>query len=681
MVFRLRTNLRNITALLLFIVLIIGMFQIGYETAVMQRQMIIQQQQDWFTRYLQEEYGVSSIEELQMKYMQEAYENVTAMLEQEKLEYQNYMYMFPTRADYFEQKIEQLDETQRELEQSLLSQGTMPETEEQQVGLPPVYMVLNDILGCNVVMVTFPILGLSILAAITSREPQSKRGKQAAKLLCYVLIVFAVAVISYKAGYVYGQSTSVTIEPGSFTETASYIIYGEDTNNDGIMDIIYGKNGKTGKIDFRSTDAASVIQNAIDALTNGGKIYIKRGSYQITSIIELNSNVHVIGEGVSTHLFCQSGLEAIFRVKADNSDITGVRIENIYFDGIDRTGALAGILLESVNANLHEIDIIGCYFGRLDVGVKLNGTSSYKVEHVLLAFNNFGGFYGSNTRAIHLSNCNEIRIIGNIIEDETELGLYAEYCSRLSIVANHFDDCQERSIWFYEQVFQSVIAGCYFDWSPTIAHIEITKFSNRNTIMGCCLNHGTVGILLKSGFNTIIANNIHKGGEGIRLENADRCVVHGNNIEGVDDYGIYLVGGASENVVEANKITACGKGIYARYDASNNVIIFNDCWNNAVNYDIHSNAVRICKFNNGYATENSGVATGLSNGAYIAHGLADVPSVVVLTCLNATYDGVPVIVSWNQALTNSTHIAVNIYWANGTAIADSVIAVSWYAEV
>ena len=40
----------------------------------------------------------------------------------------------------------------------------------------------------------------------------------------------------------------------------------------------------------------------------------------------------------------------------------------------------------------------------------------------------------------------------------------------------------------------------------------------------------------------------------------------------------------------------------------------------------------------------------------------------------------PVAVFWNKALTNSTHIAVNIYWANGTAITDPVIAVSWRAE-
>jgi len=77
---------------------------------------------------------------------------------------------------------------------------------------------------------------------------------------------------------------------------------------------------------------------------------------------------------------------------------------------------------------------------------------------------------------------------------------------------------------------------------------------------------------------------------------------------------------------------------------------------------------------------NGGTATGLADGSYIANGLAGTPTTVTLTCLNSTYDGVPVIVSWDKANTNSTHIAMDIYWANGTAITDSVIAVSWYAE-
>ncbi len=65
---------------------------------------------------------------------------------------------------------------------------------------------------------------------------------------------------------------STIIEAGSNVDTASYIIF-QDSGK------IYAKNGTTGKIEFNNTDASMVIQSAVDALTNGGKIFIKNGIY------------------------------------------------------------------------------------------------------------------------------------------------------------------------------------------------------------------------------------------------------------------------------------------------------------------------------------------------------------------------------------------------------------------
>ena len=76
--------------------------------------------------------------------------------------------------------------------------------------------------------------------------------------------------------------------------------------------------------------------------------------------------------------------------------------------------------------------------------------------------------------------------------------------------------------------------------------------------------------------------------------------------------------------------------------------------------------------------ENGGTAS-VSNGDYIAHGLPGKPTTVVLTCMNATYDGVPVVVNCDYANTNSTHICVSLYWTNGTAITTPLL-VSWYVE-
>ena len=74
-------------------------------------------------------------------------------------------------------------------------------------------------------------------------------------------------------------------------QPASYIIY-----KDG-LGYVYAKNGETGKIDFRGTDAATVIQNAIDSLS-GGKIFIKKGTYEVSSAINIKSNLQIVGEAV-----------------------------------------------------------------------------------------------------------------------------------------------------------------------------------------------------------------------------------------------------------------------------------------------------------------------------------------------------------------------------------------------
>jgi len=84
-------------------------------------------------------------------------------------------------------------------------------------------------------------------------------------LKTYLLTVLLVALICIgTTSYVLSQSSSqtITIEPASFTETASYIIFRQG-------DTYYAKNGTTGEIEFSGTGASQVIQQSIDSLTEG----------------------------------------------------------------------------------------------------------------------------------------------------------------------------------------------------------------------------------------------------------------------------------------------------------------------------------------------------------------------------------------------------------------------------
>ncbi|MGQ9644490.1 MAG: hypothetical protein ACUVT3_11585, partial [Ignavibacterium sp.] len=106
----------------------------------------------------------------------------------------------------------------------------------------------------------------------------------------------------------------------------SYIIFREDGK-------ILARNGKTGVIDYAGTNASEVIYLAINALTTGGEIIIKTGTYLISATIGMKSNVHLKGE--SNVIFqvasgVNLGVDGILRLAYDIENVT---IENIVFDG------------------------------------------------------------------------------------------------------------------------------------------------------------------------------------------------------------------------------------------------------------------------------------------------------------------------------------------------------------
>jgi hypothetical protein len=75
--------------------------------------------------------------------------------------------------------------------------------------------------------------------------------------------------------------------------SASYIVFQKGGQ-------CYAKNGTTGHIEFGPGDAASVIQSAINALTSGGKIFVKSGLYDLqTNTITLGQYMTLEGESES----------------------------------------------------------------------------------------------------------------------------------------------------------------------------------------------------------------------------------------------------------------------------------------------------------------------------------------------------------------------------------------------
>jgi len=120
-------------------------------------------------------------------------------------------------------------------------------------------------------------------------------------------------------------------------DAASYIIFKD-------RGLVKAKNGRTGQIEFSGTDASQVIQSAIDALPNGGKILIKDGIYVIKSSIRiLNNNVQLWGESWNTILRRDSSLDdSIIWVGKyeEQARVDNVVVANIQLDGNKGAGGI-----------------------------------------------------------------------------------------------------------------------------------------------------------------------------------------------------------------------------------------------------------------------------------------------------------------------------------------------------
>jgi hypothetical protein len=89
------------------------------------------------------------------------------------------------------------------------------------------------------------------------------------------------------------QLTPVAHAAASGADDFGYLIYLNGTTVNAV-------NGSTGQIDFTGTDAATVIQSAINSAPTGSFIMIKPGTYVINSTITISKAVRIVGSGVTS---------------------------------------------------------------------------------------------------------------------------------------------------------------------------------------------------------------------------------------------------------------------------------------------------------------------------------------------------------------------------------------------
>ncbi len=383
-------------------------------------------------------------------------------------------------------------------------------------------------------------------------------------------------------------------------------------------------------------------------------------------------------------------------------------VERAIFERVEFKEVLAGTCIGAGGSEY--IIVRDCYFhdcGDDDLGQYCDALASGEGEYCIISRNIFkrltdsAAAFGNKKKAIVKGNIGvglgsfcypygtngQIEITDNIVHDCGALIKFTASANSI-LISNNIVFCD------YTERPESLVGKAI--------QITTTPYNIKNIVVAANVIHNVQGepiwiqgAELVKVIGNVINGKPDGGGGGIRTLACKDAIIAENIIKDVEWRGIY-VGSATINSTTYRFGHAKIRGNILHQETENTFE-----WMIAVGStdyaEIYGNSFigkprvgkiligdgvtkYIIRENEGYVTENSGTTFNLKDGSFIPHGLIGTPTNVILTCLNATYGGVPVIVSWNKALTNRTHIAVNIFWANGTAITDPVIAIAWRAE-
>ena len=408
-----------------------------------------------------------------------------------------------------------------------------------------------------------------------------EKSRPGRRRLLKLLSIGSITALAGLAGFGIGRSSAQTqeqipITKGSFASPASYIIF-----KDG--DLVKAKNGLTGEIEFSGSDAATVIQAVINELTNGGRIFLRKGTYNITSTITIsNPKILIEGSGTATQLAIASGVNPAIVVKKDyiclrKLYITCSDTEN---DIIKVENPAAVVRLEDLEISgggyqIHIIDapkvwIENCYLynpGKAGIYVATTSTAGnpksvlgwIKNVHVVgssdLGIALVGSGEGREVDAWHLQSCQIVNCSGE--------GIYVKDCGG---GMNHIENCDlediGKSCINIEGSPNTRIRGGYYGsagiygiriasdfvlvedaWCVAAQEHGICLLGVSNCrVMGCvCINNDQGGL----------------GRHGICISNSTDCIIVGNRCTDTQttktqDYGIKEEGTSDYNIIADN---------------------------------------------------------------------------------------------------------------------------------
>lgn len=430
-------------------------------------------------------------------------------------------------------------------------------------------------------------------------------------------------------------------------------------------------NGNTGKIDYSGTDASQVIQSAINALTNGGKIFIKDPITISGGSVSISKPIVFEGEGEhstitmdNSFLYIIAGWAAFHKLRftgivTEGSGLIATKVPVYIRDCIfeDISGGACVIVSsittkppifvsDSIFNNCQVTDAVIFLMGSSTINnnqfyncvankgvIRQNaGSNSIICNNLIQDYLGTGDYHHAITLYSQNGDIEDVIIAGNTIFWTADPSLItggillstevdASYNIRRCVIANNVIKGSET----FTNV--SVAIYCHVGASGVIEDIAITGNSIKRVLSGIVLRMDKRG--------SIIGNVIEQcTRKGIYIY-CDDSLVLGNIIK---DVNYELVSGNAGIVINGNNNTVEGNRIIDSLDYTTYSIIeengdSNQIKNNNVDKPIQkTGANTIIKGNIGYITENIGVATisAGSTSVTVNHGLAGTPTIVFI---------------------------------------------------
>lgn len=405
--------------------------------------------------------------------------------------------------------------------------------------------------------------------------------------------------------------------------TADYIIFGTDNDNDGVIDEVFAKNGRTGKIDFIGSNASAVIQRAIDELTSGGTIAIV-SDLHIGSTIEI-PNDNIIFTGSATLYSDITTYDDIISITGSN-----VKIINLTFANHQQG---AGINIHPGASNVEVAHCVFKDFGTNETGSATpvyvgQGSGSYG-EKVFIHDNYFTNVH---TDACVGTSGKDIYVYSNIF-DSVQLLANGNYPINV-VIKNNIARNLNAGINISNATLLTIEGNTLIDITKPFASQTGTaplKISDSSyvTISGNIIvnNMGTNydGIYIENSSNVVITKNVIRSidRDAVELISCSTVTVRENTFYSIDNRTIYADANTSSVVIEDNDSYSPRFGIEV---AGNDILIRNNTILNALGdaviVDTGASGISILENNvNKAITDNTGTATIRSNIGYDNHSI------------------------------------------------------------